>query len=505
MCGTAACYLDGADLTALAGRWGTPLYVYSERALRDTVTRLTAAFTARHPDTRVFYASKACSNLWLLDVVRRAGADVEVNSGGELRAALRAGFAPAQVVFNGVAKTRDEIERALACGVRALIVDSLHELERVAQVAAALGREAPVVPRIDVHVPALTHPGLETAHGGKSGIDRDDAVAAFRLAAADAWLRPVGLHVHVGSQITSLEPYRQALRAALDLVAQVEAGAGLRLELLDAGGGFAVPYVDDGAPSDAGDYFRCALGFDDYARVICGELRARRPDLTLALEPGRSVTAPTAVLLARVESEKTKGRRDAAGRRVGDERWLTVDAGYNTLLEHTNYRWYFRTVVANRAAEAADTPFRLAGPLCDGGDVFIGDDGTAWRRLPAGTTAGDVVAFRDCGGYTLETMNPYNARPRAAAVAVTADGGVRLMRRRETDEELSRFDVPPGEAPGGRRPQTRRPEAKRSSPVSPPATLADRPRGGSGQMPGRGRPTGPPRPVPAPGSTRRCA
>ena len=305
-------HLDGADLTALAGRWGTPLYVYSERALRDTVTRLTAAFTARHADTRVFYASKACSNLWLLDVVRRAGADVEVNSGGELRAALRAGFAPAQVVFNGVAKTRDEIERALVCGVRALIVDSLHELQRVAQVAAALGREAPVVPRIDVHVPALTHPGLETAHGGKSGIDRDDAVAAFRLAAADAWLHPVGLHVHVGSQITNLEPYRQAVRAALDLVAQVEEGAGLRLELLDAGGGFAVPYVDDGGPSEAGaasetetvhgavaeteavheagDYFRCSLGFDDYARVICGELRALHP-LVGAIDPGDQQTA----------------------------------------------------------------------------------------------------------------------------------------------------------------------------------------------------------------------
>ena len=126
--------------------------------------------------------------------------------------------------------------------VRALIVDSLHELDRVAGVAAALRLPAPVAPRIDVRVPALTHPGLETAHGGKPGIDRDDAAAAFRLAAADPWLRPVGLHLHVGSQITSLEPYRQAMRAALDLVDEVEAAAGAKLTFLDAGGGFAVPY-----------------------------------------------------------------------------------------------------------------------------------------------------------------------------------------------------------------------------------------------------------------------
>jgi D-ornithine/D-lysine decarboxylase len=438
--------VGGADLTELADRWGTPLYVYSERAVREALHELTSAFTARHAATEVYYASKACSNRWVLNVVRDAGVNVEVNSGGELHQALRAGFAPRQIVFNGVAKTKDEIERALACGVRALIVDSRNELERIAQVAAALQVEATVAPRIDVRVPALTHPGLETAHGGKAGIDRDDAVAAFRRAAADPWLRPAGLHLHVGSQITSLEPYRQAMSAALDLVDEVEAAAGVRLEFLDAGGGFAVPYADEraAATSAAPDYFRSALSFDDYAEAMCAELQARRPGLTLVLEPGRSVVAGAAVLLARVESEKTKGLRDAAGERAGEERWLTIDAGYNTLLEHTNYRWYFRSVAASRAAEPADAPFRLAGPLCDGGDVFMGDDDTVFRRFPVATTVGDLIAFRDCGAYTLEMMNPYNARPRAAAVAVTAGGAAQLIRRRETDEELGALDLAPG-------------------------------------------------------------
>jgi D-ornithine/D-lysine decarboxylase len=435
---------DGVDLAELADAHETPFYLYSERRIRHNVAELVGAFGKRHAATEVFYASKACSNLWFLHVVRDSGSNVEVNSGGELEKALRVGFAPRQIVFNGVAKTRVEIERAVACGVRAFIVDSLCELERISQVAAALDRVAAVSPRVDVHVPTLTHPGLETAHGGKAGIDRDDVVAAFRRAAADPHLDPVGLHLHVGSQITSVEPYREAVDTALDVLSEVEAAAGVRLQFLDAGGGFAVPYREALPGGADDDYFVSRLAIDDYAATICGGLRARRPDLTLFLEPGRSIATSTAVLVTRIENAKTKGRRDGAGRRLGDEHWLTVDAGFNTLLEHTNYRWYFRTLVAGRAAAPADAEFRLAGPLCDGGDVFVGDDDGPYRRFPAATSVGDVVVFLDAGGYTLEMMNDYNARPRAAAYAVTAGGDVVAVRRRETDADLSALDLTPG-------------------------------------------------------------
>jgi len=300
-----------------------------------------------------------------------------------------------------------------------------------------------VAPRIDVHVATATHPGLETAHGGKSGIDRDDAVEAFRRAAADPGLEPVGLHLHVGSQITSVDPYREALGNALDLVDEVEAAAGVRLQFLDAGGGFAVPFAE-GPPAGAEDYFRSQVSLDEYATVICGELQARRPDLALFIEPGRSIAATSGVLVTRVENEKTKRVRDEEGRAVGEERWLTIDAGFNTLLEHTNYRWYFRTIAAGRAAEPADTRFRLAGPLCDGGDVFAGDDDTPFRRFPAGTSVGDLVVFLDVGGYTLEMMNDYNARPRAGARAVTLAGDVVEVRRRETSSDLFALDLTPG-------------------------------------------------------------
>ena len=440
-------WFDGVDLAALADEHETPFFVFSERRLRANVEAVTSSFRSWHPSTEVFYASKACSNLWFLHVARDAGSSVEVNAGGELDKALAAGFRPRQIVFNGVAKTKDEIARAIGVGVRAFMVDSIFELGRIGAVAASLGRVAAVAPRIDVHVPTLTHPGLETAHGGKAGIDRDDAAAAFRLAAEHPNLEPAGMHLHIGSQITSVEPYRQALAAALDVVDEVEAAAGVRLQFLNAGGGFAVPYREAPVTCHPGDYFCSLLTAADYAEVIGGGLARRRPDLGLFLEPGRSIAATTAVLVSRIENEKTKGRRDAAGRRIGDERWVTVDAGFNTLLEHTNYRWYYRTVVASRAGEEAGAQFRLAGPLCDGGDVYAGDADTAYRWFPATTSVGDVVVFLDAGAYTLEMMNPYNARPTSAAFAVAADGGLVQIRRADTGADLVAHDLTPGFVP----------------------------------------------------------
>jgi diaminopimelate decarboxylase len=380
----------------------------------------------------------------VLNVVRDAGANVEVNAGGELEKALRAGFEPSQVDFNGVAKTRAEIERAVGLGVRTLVVDSLYELGRVSEVAATLGRVAPVSIRVDVRVPTLTHPGLETAYGGKPGVDREDAPEAFRRAVADPHLEVQGLHLHIGSQITSVEPFRRAVAEALDVVEEVEGAAGARLRTLNTGGGFAVPYREAPPSCEAEDYFCSRLSFEEYAEAICAPLVERRPDLTLYLEPGRSIPGDAAVLVTRIENEKVKGRRTENGLRVGDERWVTIDAGFNTLLEHTNYHWYYRAVVASRAAEPADTDFRLAGPLCDGGDVFAGDDDTPYRRFPAATGVGDVVVFIDTGAYTLEMMHPYNARPRAAVYAVDAGGEVVEVRRRETDADLVAHDLTPG-------------------------------------------------------------
>ena len=241
-----------------------------------------------------------------------------------------------------------------------------------------------------------------------------------------------GLHLHIGSQITTVEPYARAVEKALDLVEQIEAACGEPLEFLDIGGGYPVPYVDVADACDAADYFCATTTPDDYAEVICALVNERRPDLTLFVEPGRYVVSDAAVVVGRVESEKTKRLLDASDHPVGEEHWLLLDTGYNTIIEHTLAEWHYRAVVANRAGEPADASFRLGGPLCDSGDVYVGDLGTPYRRLPAATGIGDVVVFRDVGAYSLDTMIQYNGRPRAGAYAVETGASCASTGRRPT-------------------------------------------------------------------------
>ena len=430
---------EGVDVAGLAGRVDTPFFLYSQARIAANVARLRRAFETRHAASRVFFAGKACSNLWFLEQVRAAGAGVEVNSGGELWKALRAGFSPDQAVFNGVAKSRRELEEAVAAGIGGVVADSLCELRRLEEVARDLGRPARVLPRVDVNVAGGTHPGLETASGGKAGIDIGEAMEAFHLAAASEHLELAGLHLHIGSQITATAPYLRALGVALDLLDDVERELGVTVPALDLGGGFAVAYREHALQPD-GDYFFTGLDEDDYAAAICAEVARRRPALELWVEPGRSIAADTAILVTRVESEKTKRLRDQLGRTVAADRWLLVDAGYNTFFDPVLYGWYYPLVSVSRPDAPADGSFRVAGPLCDGGDVYGGDDDTAYRRLPAATAPGDLLAFYDAGAYTLELMTPYNARPTAAAYAVTGGAEVLRIRAPQSREDLVELD-----------------------------------------------------------------
>jgi diaminopimelate decarboxylase len=432
--------LEGIDIVALAQQVETPFFVFSERELRWNIERLRNAFNRRHLDTEIFFASKACSNLWFLDRVRRSGINVEVNAGGELWKVLKVGFTPDQIVFNGVAKTHSEIGQAVDNGIRAIVVDSMYELERVAGVAQEYLTPANVSIRVDVNVETLTHPGMMTAHGAKAGIDIDDALDAFGFAASHEYLNLRGMHMHIGSQITGVEPYVTAMETALDLIDKVEASCEVTLEHLDAGGGFAVPYRE-GPECAPDDYFCAKLTADDYAEAICEVVERRRPKLKLFLEPGRSIAASAAVLVTHVENEKVKGVRDAGGKRIADDHWVTIDAGFNIVLDNALYDWYFPAVVANKADHEPVAEFRVAGPLCDGGDLVPGQDGTPFRRLPADTTVGDLLVFFNVGAYTLETMTPYNSRPRASAYAV-ADGEIVQIREQESYDDLVARDRP---------------------------------------------------------------
>ena len=351
---------DGLDVASMADTTPTPFFLFSAAQIERNVKAVRDAFQAHHPATRVFYASKACSNLWFLDRVRRAGIDVEVNSGGELWKARRAGFEPRQIVFNGNAKTRAEIEAALQPPIEAIVVDSVFELRRVADVAADLGTQARVSLRVDLNVATETHPGLRTSTGAKAGIDASEALGAFGLAAQLPAVHLVGMHYHIGSQITHIEPFLEALGRGLALLERVETAHDLRLEHLDIGGGLAIPYYDrsDDGPDT---YFEAPHTLEDHGRAIAEAFHAARPDLQLYLEPGRAIAGNTAILVTRVEAEKTKLVEAAPGRILRED-WLMVDAGFNTILEHSSYHWYFRAVVANRCSKPPVRPFRLGGP-----------------------------------------------------------------------------------------------------------------------------------------------
>jgi len=434
---------DGVDVAGMAETTPTPFFLFSAAQIDRNIAALRDSFREHHPATRVFYASKACSNLWFLDRVRRAGIDLEVNSGGELWKARKAGFEPRQIIFNGVAKTRTEVAAALEGPIEALVVDSVFELRRIADVAADLRKQARVALRVDLNVASETHPGLRTSKGAKAGIDVNEALGAFGLAAQLPNIHLVGLHSHIGSQITRVEPYLKALDLALNLVDRIETAHDLRLEHLNIGGGFAIPYYDRTA-DEPDTYFEAPHTLEGYAAAIGDRLQKARPELQLYLEPGRAVAGNTAILVTRVEAEKTK-LVEAAHGRVTREDWLMVDAGFNTVLEHSSYHWYYRAVVANHCSKPAVRPFRLGGPLCDGGDVYTGDPGSEYRYLPTCTKVGDVIALFDVGAYSLECMSAYNGRDQAAAYLITEDGLRQILARRTVEDFVAgeHFGGPP--------------------------------------------------------------
>jgi len=423
----------GIDVAGMAETTPTPFFLFSGTQIDRNIAALRNAFRRYHPKTRVFYASKACSNLWFLDRVRRSGIDIEVNSGGELWKASKVGFPPQQIGFNGNAKTRAEITAALQPPIEAIIVDSVFELRRVADVAADLGVQARVTLRVDLNVASETHPGLRTSKGAKAGIDVSEALAAFGLAAQLPNTALVGMHYHIGSQITRVEPYLEALDLALALLERIETAHDVRLEHLNIGGGFAIPYYDRTADEPA-TYFEAPHSLDGYAAGIGERLEKARPDLQLYLEPGRAIAGNTAILVTRVEAEKTKLVEGEDGR-VAREDWIMVDAGFNTVLEHSSYHWYYRAVVANHCGKPPVRPFHIGGPLCDGGDVYTGDPGSEYRHLPTCTKVGDIIAFFDVGAYSLECMTAYNGRDQAAAYMIT-DSGLRQIAARRTVEDF---------------------------------------------------------------------
>ncbi len=396
-------HAEDLPLTDLGERFGTPCYIYS----RATLERHWRAFDQAldgHPHL-ICYAVKANSNLAVLALLARLGSGFDIVSRGELERVLAAGGDPRRVVFSGVGKTREEMRRALEVGIRCFNVESAPELERLEQVAAALGRRAPLSLRVNPDVDARTHPYIATGlKENKFGIPMAEAAALYRRAAASAHLEVRGIDCHIGSQLTANAPFLDALDRVLALADTLEA-EGIPVQHLDLGGGLGVRYTDETPPEPA-----------TYARALLGRLGGRRHEILL--EPGRAIAANAGILLTRVEYLKP-----AAGRA-----FAILDAAMNDLIRPALYQAVQEILPVRPRHDAPARVWDLVGPVCETGD-FLGKG----RELAL--RPGDLLAVRGSGAYGFTMASNYNSRPRPPEILV--DGArAHLVRRRETHCDL---------------------------------------------------------------------
>ena len=397
---------DGVPLAAIAAAEGTPLYVYSARTLRDRYREIDEAF-AGYPHA-LHYALKANSTLAIARLLRELGSAVDANSVWEIEVARRAGFEASQIVFTGVGKSPEELERAVALGLKAINVESAGELARLEAIAARLGRVARVAVRVNPDIDAKSHPHISTGLKiNKFGVPLDDARALVQTLPGRPALKLVAMHVHVGSQITSIDPLRRAAATAADFSLELQQ-QGFGLEYVDLGGGLGVSYDGSAVPAAA-----------DYVAALVGEVK--RTSLPIVLEPGRAIAAPAGALLARVVDVKA---------RTAESHFVIIDAGMTELLRPALYSAFHRIEPVS-GAETGDCHYEIVGPVCESSDV-VGRD----RLLPR-LAAGDLVAIRDAGAYGSVMASNYNRRPLPAEVLV--DGGKwRVIRRRQTvDDQLA--------------------------------------------------------------------
>ena len=397
---------DGVPLTDIARAHGTPLYVYSAESIRQSYRELDEAF-ASHPH-RIHYAMKANSSLAVVRLLREAGSAVDANSIGEVDLAMRAGFAPSDIVFSGVGKTADEIDRAVQLGLKAINAESAGELERIDRAAQAKGVRARVALRVNPDIDAGTHPHISTGlHINKFGVPLEHARGLYRKMALQPGLQPVGIHVHLGSQIISTEPLLRGASAVVRLARELR-DSGIHLDHIDVGGGLGISYDGSKTPTAA-----------EYAAAILPIVASS--GLSIALEPGRFIVGAAAALLARVVDLK-----DAAGA----HHFAVLDAGMTELMRPMLYGAFHRIVaVAPRAAR--DLSYDIVGPVCESTDAFGSE-----RRLNQ-LEVGDLLAILDTGAYGSAMASNYNRRSLPAEVLV--DGGAaRLIRRRQTiDDQLA--------------------------------------------------------------------
>jgi diaminopimelate decarboxylase len=395
---------DGVSVQSIVERVGTPVYVYSAPAIRDAYRAIDAAFGG-YPHA-IHYALKANSTLAIARLLLALGSRADANSGGEIHVALRAGFAPRDIVFTGVGKTRDELADAIARDVGTINAESAGELDRIAAVASGMGRVARAALRVNPDIDARSHPNISTGlKANKFGVPLQDARAMYRERRGLPALRLVGVHIHIGSQITTAEPLRRAAAALTSLAIELR-DDGVALEHVDLGGGLGIAY--EGRPM---------ITPAEYADAVLPELR--RGGIPVVLEPGRAIVGHSGALVSRVVD--TKQYPD-------NRRFAVLDAGMTELMRPALYGSFHRILAVVPRAPASGT-WDIVGPICESSDVFARD-----REMPD-LCVDDLVAVLDTGAYGAVMASNYNRRLLAPEVLVD-EGGWTLIRRRQTLEDV---------------------------------------------------------------------
>ncbi len=467
-------YINGVSAVDLANEFDTPLFVFSESRIRRNIERLKRAETAIDCPLKICYAAKANSNMAILRTVKDANCDLEVNSGGELWKALKIGFRAEQIIFNGTSKEVWEIENAINAEIYAIQVDSLYELSLIETTARRLGKRANVSLRLVPDIETNTHSGLQTAlMTSKFGMMPDEALRAFHQYKNSKSLNLCGVHLHIGSQNPEAAPYTEAFETLFENLVQIYQETGIKLSHINLGGGFPVNYLRDNSHEKfifsaaeremlAADY-EPADAIENAWKIVKESADASTAahlleNITLLLEPGRSIISDAGICLTTVRNRKERpfenSKFDSPHSKIQNPKskiqndvWLLTDAGFNILLSMETYKWYYHLISAMRAGEPHDYPYKLAGPLCDGGDVYFdieskrGSRLPAYRLLPENVQPNEILALLNCGAYSIAQMFQYNGRFLPAVALIRENGTVELIRKRDVYEDLLTNDV----------------------------------------------------------------
>ena len=396
-------HAEDVSIASIVDHYGSPLYIYSRATLERHWHAFNDAFSAR--PHLICFAVKANSNLAVLNVLARLGSGFDIVSVGELERVIAAGGDPGKVLFSGVGKQADEMRRALQVGIRCFNVESAAELELLNQIAGEMQTRAPVSLRVNPDVDAKTHPYISTGlKENKFGIAIEDAIGLYQSAHAMPNIEVTGVDCHIGSQLTEIAPFLDALDRVLALVRQLQE-LGITIAHLDLGGGLGVRYQDETPPAPA-----------EYAGAI-NEKLADLP-FEVLLEPGRAIAANAGILVTRVEYLKP----------TTDKHFAIIDAAMNDLIRPSLYQAWQEIVPVDQHSDGIAANYDLVGPICETGD-FVGKD----RQLSL--SPGDLLAIRSSGAYGFTMASNYNSRPRVAEVMVDGQQ-VHLVRQRETIDSL---------------------------------------------------------------------